>query len=173
MMYHGRGVPVTMRKQPSPTPTATPTATASLSPPGPDRAARDLLGFQGHRDERRFGHRGGKPDGCGENVDEPVIAPVYAAYQALISNSFGPGELARHRLSDGEERLFQAYKKEGQTQKDEHNPHCHPAGVRQFASQDYKLEKDQDSDYGSHVYESGPDRCPECVEEFQFQVTMP
>ena len=32
MMYQGRGVPVTMRKQPSATPTATPTATAIRSP---------------------------------------------------------------------------------------------------------------------------------------------
>ena len=34
-MYHGRGVPVTIRKHPSATPTATPSATASLNPQAP------------------------------------------------------------------------------------------------------------------------------------------
>ena len=72
MMYQGKGVPVTMRKQPSATPTATPTATAILSPQdehGAHSYSAQVRWLTAQEDELKHeedGHNGRDIQDCGE-----------------------------------------------------------------------------------------------------------
>ena len=85
----------------------------------------------------------------------------------------GDGELARHGLADGEERLLQSDQKERQSQQDARQPDGHPPQIGQAATQHDDLEQDQNDDDGRHVEYGGPNGCAQRVQKCSHWVTMP
>ena len=87
MMYHGRGRAGDDAKAAQGHPRGHPGGHGDPEAPGVDRAARDLLGLEGDRDEGGLGHGRGEADRRGKGVDQQVVVPVDPVGQARLRRS--------------------------------------------------------------------------------------
>ena len=115
----------------------------------PDHAAfgGHLGRFTGHRDERRFGHRGAEPQGEGEG-QQPEEASL-------------AGEGVGHGAADGEEPQLQPLDEEGEPDHHEKGAHEHVGQVGQRLADHHQLKKGDHQQDGRQIFQAAEERFDE------------
>lgn len=138
----------------------------SPEPPLPDRAPGDLLGLEGHGDERRL------RDGRGEaQTGREQVHPQVAGPRREVRDFPAPeqerriGELFGHHPPEGEQRALQADEEEHQPDQDAQAAGDEPLDLGDRLAEDGELERHQHRDDRQHVARGREQRVSEVLEQ--------